>query len=51
MTRGSEEEAKGSAKVQIGAGLLCKSAKVISGAGAGTGFGAARCFQVSRGMD
>ena len=37
--RGQEDWTKGSAKVQIGAELLCKSAKVNLGAGVGTGVG------------
>ena len=36
-----------SAKVQIGAELLCKSAKVDLGVGVGTGVGVGKYFQVS----
>jgi hypothetical protein len=35
---------RGSAKVQIGAELLCKSAKVNSGVGVGTGVGVGKPF-------
>jgi len=37
--------------VQIGAELLCKSAKVNLGVGVGTGVGVGKYFQVSRGRD
>ncbi len=40
---------RGSAKVQIGAELLCKSAKVSLGVGTGVGVG--KLFQMSRGRD
>ncbi len=46
---GLEDRAKGSAKVQIGAELLCKSANVSLGVGTGAGVG--RFFQMSRGRD
>jgi hypothetical protein len=36
---------KGSAKVQIGAELLCKSAKLNLGVGVGTGVGAGKPFR------
>ena len=45
--RGPEEKRRGSAKVQIGAELLCKSAKVNLGVGVGTGVGVGKYFQVS----
>ena len=45
--RGLEEEARCRAKVQIGAELLCKSAKVNLGVGVGTGVGVGKYFQVS----
>jgi len=44
---GLEEEARCRAKVQIGAELLCKSAKVNLGVGVGTGVGVGKYFQVS----
>ena len=42
-----EGRTKDSAKVQIGAELLCKSAKVNLGVGVGTGVGVGKYFQVS----
>ena len=38
-------EARGSAKVQSGAKLLCKSAKVNLGVGVGTGVGVGKSFR------
>ena len=42
---GREERTKGSAKVQIGAELLCKSVKVNLGVGVGTGVGVGKPFR------
>ena len=44
---GRRLEARGSAKVQSGAKLLCKSAKVRLGVGVGIGVGVGRFLQVS----
>jgi hypothetical protein len=49
LSMGDTEElegwTKGSAKVQIGAELLCKSAKLNLGVGVGTGVGAGKPFR------